>query len=157
LLPRLKTSEQFAAVLDASKLKGDKQATDSVAAGSTGIWRSTHFALHMVSYEALSQVIASPSASAPPDANKATIGVICPKRWSKRAVTRNTIKRQIYAVSSELAPQLPPAFLVVRQSASFARDQFASATSAALKRALRQELLGLLGKLSRAAQPSGAV
>jgi ribonuclease P protein component len=75
------------------------------------------------------------------------IGVICPKRWAKRAVTRNTIKRQIYAVSSELESQLPAACLVLRLAAGFSREQFPSATSPALKKALRAELLALLGKL----------
>ena len=76
-----------------------------------------------------------------------TIGVICPKRWAKRAVTRNTIKRQIYAVSSELEPQLPAVCLVLRLASGFSRELFPSATSTALKRAIRQELIGLFGKL----------
>lgn len=78
-----------------------------------------------------------------------TVGVICPKRWAKRAVTRNTIKRQIYAVSSELQAQLPAACIVLRLASGFSSEQFTSATSTALKRALREELLGLLGKLPR--------
>lgn len=131
LLPRLKTAEQFAAVLDASKQK---------AAQSAGVWRSAHFALHMAP---LGSGSATPS-SAPV---RPTIGVICPKRWAKRAVTRNTIKRQIYAVSSELESQLPAACLVLRLASGFSRETFPSATSAALKAALRAELLSLLGKL----------
>jgi ribonuclease P protein component len=131
LLPRLKTAEQFAAVLDASKQKS----------GGSGVWRSTHFVLHLAPTATLSP---SPTGAARP-----IIGVICPKRWAKRAVTRNTIKRQIYAVTHELATELPAACLVLRLSAAFSREEFTSATSAKLKVALRQELLSLLGKIAR--------
>jgi ribonuclease P protein component len=133
LLPRLKTAEQFAAVLDASKQKS----------ANSGIWRSVHFALHMAPMAALaSKPPPSPSTAGP------IIGVICPKRWAKRAVTRNTIKRQIYAVTRELHTQLPSACLVLRLASGFSREEFISATSPKLKHALRQELLGLLGKIT---------
>jgi ribonuclease P protein component len=131
LLPRLKTAEQFAAVLDASKLK---------AAQPAGMWRSAHFALHMAPLSSI-----APSASSA--TVRPTIGVICPKRWAKRAVTRNTIKRQIYAVSSELESQLPAACLVLRLASGFSREEFPSATSPALKATLRAELHTLFGKL----------
>ena len=129
MLPRLKTAEQFAAVLDASKHKAVQPA---------GVWRSTHFALHMAPLSAAQRFAAD---------NSSLIGVICPKRWAKRAVTRNTIKRQIYAVSSELQSQLPTACFVLRLASGFSREQFPSATSAALKRVVRQELMTLFGKL----------
>ena len=63
-----------------------------------------------------------------------------PKRWARRAVTRNTIKRQVYAVSERFADRLPPAAHVVRLRAAFDRKQFISATSEQLKLAVRQEL-----------------
>ena len=64
-----------------------------------------------------------------------------PKRWARRAVTRNTIKRQIYAVSPRFAQRLPQqAAHVVRLRAAFDRKQFISATSEQLKLAVRQEL-----------------
>lgn len=66
------------------------------------------------------------------------VGVMSPKRFAKRAVTRNLIKRQIYALASELP--LTPAAYVVRLTASFAKGQFKSASSDALKRAVRAEL-----------------
>ncbi len=74
------------------------------------------------------------------------IGVVCPKRFAKRAVTRNTIKRQIYAVSSELQTQLPCACLVLRLHAAFSGEEFRSATSRPLKSAIRAELLDLLSR-----------
>jgi ribonuclease P protein component len=133
LLPRLKTAEQFAAVLDASKLKAEGH----------GVWRSRHFVLH------LSPLATIDPPSATTTQTNTTVGVICPKRWAKRAVTRNTIKRQIYAVTHDLAPQLPRACLVLRLAAGFSREEFPSATSVALKHVVRSELLGLLGQISR--------
>lgn len=146
MLPRLKNAEQFAAALDASKQKP--------AQGNSGVWRSKHFVLHMAPLAVLQA--AQPLDTTRPEA-RATIGVICPKRWAKRAVTRNTIKRQIYAVSSELAFQLPPSCLVLRLASGFSREQFKSATSPALKSALRQELLDLFGKITRPAVPAPSV
>lgn len=68
------------------------------------------------------------------------IGALIPKRWARRAVTRNTIKRQIYTVSQAFEPRLPVAAHVVRLRAGFDRARFPSATSDALKRAVRGEL-----------------
>jgi ribonuclease P protein component len=71
------------------------------------------------------------------------MGVVLPKRWAKRAVTRNGIKRQIYNVSETFATRLPAAAHVVRLRSEFARAQFPSAWSDALKAAVRGELLKL--------------
>ncbi len=133
MLPHLKTAEQFAAVMDASKVR---PAAD--AAGWRGVLRSAHFALHLAPADLWPEQ----------PAQQATLGVICPKRWAKRAVTRNTIKRQVYAVSSELHPPLPSGYFVVRLASGFARAQFKSATSSALKQSVRSELLALFGKIT---------
>ena len=88
------------------------------------------------------------------------LGPLVPKRWAKRSVTRHTIKRQIYAVASEFDAQLqalPPAAYVVRLRAGFDRKQFISATSEPLKRAVRAELLQLLGHATRRKTPSSAM
>jgi len=74
------------------------------------------------------------------------IGALIPKRWAKRAVTRNAIKRQIYTVSQPVEPPLPVAAHVVRLRAGFDRKQFESATSDALKRAVRAELQELFSR-----------
>ncbi len=79
------------------------------------------------------------------------IGVVLPKRWAKRAVTRNSLRRQVYEVSRAVATQLPQAALVVRLRGGFDRQQFVSATSDALKRAAREELQQLLARVSRPA------
>lgn len=75
------------------------------------------------------------------------IGAVVPKRWAKRAVTRNGIKRQIYAVSADFATRLPSAALVVRLRTEFARTQFPSAWSDALKASVRGELQQLFAKV----------
>mgnify|MGYP006200813555 FL=1 len=75
------------------------------------------------------------------------VGVVIPKRWAKRAVTRNMVKRQIYALAQERLPVLPCAALVVRLRSGFDRKQFISATSDALKAAVRTELQQLYGRL----------
>jgi len=73
-----------------------------------------------------------------------------PKRWAKRAVTRNAIKRQIYNVSADFEPVLSERAHVVRLRAGFDRTRFVSASSDALKAAVRAELQKLF---SRARSP----
>jgi ribonuclease P protein component len=108
------------------RLKTRAQFQAVMAAGIVA--RTAHFALHRMPVEA-----AEPS-----------IGVVLPKRWAKRAVTRNTIKRQVYTVSE--AARLPAAAYLVRLRVGFDRAQFPSAASDALKRAVRGELTQLFGR-----------
>lgn len=70
------------------------------------------------------------------------VGVMSAKRFAKRAVTRNLIKRQIYALTQE-AP-LTPAAYAIRLRATFSRETYPSASSDALKRVVRAELQTLL-------------
>ena len=81
------------------------------------------------------------------------MGAMVPKRWARRAVTRNAIKRQIYNVSSLFEQRLPHAAHVVRLRAGFDRKQFVSASSDALKMAVRCELMELF---TRACPKGGA-
>ncbi len=123
----------------------------AVMSGQT-VSRTPHFALHRVALQpnlmskavdsaAVVSVPSAPALSKPLFAVQDTwLGVIVPKRWAKRAVTRNTIKRQIYAVSTDSSCHLPPAAHVVRLRAGFDRAQFISATSDKLKIAVRAEL-----------------
>ena len=67
-----------------------------------------------------------------------------PKRWAKRAVTRNAIKRQIYTVSAEFFHSYPLAAFVVRLRSSFPRTEFFSAVSDQLKLAVRAEIQALM-------------
>ena len=124
-----------------------------MAAGTVS--RTPHFALHRA---ALDVVPATPVESPVPlfAAQGVWMGALVPKRWARRAVTRNAIKRQIYAVSAILEPRLPTAAHVVRLRTGFDRAHFPSATSDALKRAVRAELEQLFAQALRANSPSVA-
>jgi len=78
------------------------------------------------------------------------LGAMVPKRWAKRAVTRNTIRRQIYAVSACYEAALAERAQVVRLRAEFDRTQFPSATSPALVSAVKAELHMLFAHLQSA-------
>lgn len=129
-------------------------------AGGT-VSRTPHFALHRLALTAA----APAAADLPPEGPDVSperegqalfvvsggqptvwLGAMVPKRWAKRAVTRNTIKRQIYQLAREFEPRLMPAAHVVRLRAGFDRKQFISATSEVLKQAVRTELTQLLRK-----------
>ena len=79
---------------------------------------------------------------------------MAPKRWARRAVTRNTIKRQIYSVVALFEARLPQAAYVVRLRATFDRKQFVSARSDLLKQAVRAELLELFERAVQGGGPS---
>jgi ribonuclease P protein component len=139
---RLKTRPQFQAAL----------------AGGT-VARTPHFALHRLTLPAhvhTLQAIADRAGPAPDEVQAlfaldgAWLGAMVPKRWARRAVTRNTIKRQIYVVSDLFVQRLPCAAYVVRLRATFDRRQFISATSEPLKMAVRQELEQLFERGARA-------
>jgi len=127
-MQRLQTRAQFQAVL----------------AGST-VARTAHFALHRCALD-------GPSHAAVPlfTVDDVWIGAMVPKRWAKRAVTRNAIKRQIYNVSASADVVLPRAAHVVRLRAGFDRKEFVSASSERLKAAVRAELQQLLARAAGA-------
>lgn len=148
-LQRLKTRSQFQAVL----------------AGGT-LAKTAHFALHCLK---LDKPVNKSLADAPFAVRERALfavadvwmGALVPKRWAKRAVTRNAIKRQIYSVSQDFAPTLPVAAHVVRLRSGFAHAQFPSATSDALMAAVRQEMQQLFAaaagrRADAAARNSGA-
>jgi ribonuclease P protein component len=120
---------QFDAVL------GTRSALSKVA-------RSEHFFVHRLSIVPENQHLFKSDAGQSPDTAIVFMGVMSPKRFAKRAVTRNLIKRQIYSLATEL-PLLPAAY-VIRLRASFAKEHFKSASSDALKRAVRAELRSLM-------------
>jgi ribonuclease P protein component len=139
-LQRLKTRSQFQAVL----------------AGST-VARTAHFALHRVALDApvngnkpLASVMTSDTALFA--LSDVWLGAMVAKRWAKRAVTRNAIKRQIYSVSADFEAMLPVAAHVVRLRAAIDSKQFISATSAALKMAVRLELQQLFARATARSQ-----
>lgn len=110
--------------------------------------KTPHFALHQASLEARSgEVLLFPT-------RDAWLGVLIPKRWARRAVTRNTIRRQIYEVARTLPTAMPAAAWVVRLRSEFSRKQFVSATSEPLKEAVRAELQSLLRRAPLPAPPA---
>jgi ribonuclease P protein component len=119
---------------------------EAAMAGGT-ISRTAHFVLHRAPLDAPSAptgLEARTSRALFAVRNEPWIGAVVPKRWAKRAVTRNGIKRQIYNVSAAFEARLPHAAHVVRLRAGF--PQFTSAWSEGLKLAVRQELQQLFEK-----------
>ena len=103
--------------------------------------KTAHFALHRSALDA-------PTDGRPLfPVSAAWVGVVLPKRWARRAVTRNAIRRQIHELSRLHANALPRAAWVIRLRSEFSRKQFVSATSEPLKRAVRVELEQLLGRV----------
>ncbi|MDR2852560.1 MAG: ribonuclease P protein component [Burkholderiaceae bacterium] len=120
---RLQTRAQFQAVL-----------------ASMTVARTAHFALHR---RALNGAQALASSALFGGAGDVWIGAITPKRWARRAVTRNAIRRQVYALAHEFAARLPAAAHLVRLRAGFDRSRFRSADSPALRVAVCAELRAL--------------
>ena len=125
-------------------------------AGGT-VSRTPHFVLHRAPLAPAGDAARPDSASVPQAGghalfavhDEAWMGAIVPKRWAKRAVTRNGIKRQIYTVSEAFASRLPAAAHVVRLRMDFARKEFPSAWSDALHDSVRGELLQLFEQARR--------
>lgn len=72
------------------------------------------------------------------------LGVVVPKRHAKRAVTRTLIKRQMRAAVARHAGGLPQGLWVLRLRSPFDPKQFSSASSEALRAAVRSELDAVL-------------
>jgi ribonuclease P protein component len=126
-----------------------RQQFQAVMAGAP-VAKTPHFALHRAALDA-------PVEGKPlfPVAD-AWLGVLLPKRWARRAVTRNAIRRQIYEVARHRSAPLPHAAWVVRLRSEFSRKQFVSATSDALKQAVRAELEQLLSRAQLPKQAASA-
>jgi ribonuclease P protein component len=133
-MQRLKTRPQFQAAL---------------AGGSVA--RTAHFVLHrlMLDPAAGGEAPAVGAAHALMAPGHVWLGALVPKRWARRAVTRNAIRRQIYRIASDFEPQLAPAAHVVRLRAAFDRKVYVSASSDALKGAVRDELRALFERANR--------
>ena len=128
-MQRLKTRAQF----------------QSVMAGAL-IAKTKHFALHrkVLHSQVVSADCGMSEAVSLFHGSDAWIGAMVPKRWAKRAVTRNAIKRQIYTVSADFSHQYSQAAFVVRLRSTFSVKEFVSATSDQLKQAVRIEVQTLM-------------
>lgn len=134
-MQRIQTRAQFQAVL----------------AGDT-VSRAPHFVLHRlmtpVHQTPLQQPLFVPTTL--------YLGALLPKRWARRAVTRNLLRRQIYSVGAFHAQALAPVAYVVRLRRGFDPAAFVSASSAQLRWAVRTELMQLFGRAQAAAPLTGA-
>lgn len=133
-MQRLKNRQQFQAVL----------------AGNV-VAKTEHFALHrnglhaQASQTNLKKSVAGDIGSPVLFPGQSVwIGAMVPKRWARRAVTRNSIKRQIYTVSADFSNSYALAAFVVRLRKEFSRKEFISATSRCLTEAVRAEVVALM-------------
>ena len=78
------------------------------------------------------------------------LGAMVPKRWARRAVTRNLIKRQIYSLGEQHLGAAADAAYLVRLRSGYDRLQFRSAASDALKASVRAEIEQLFARAARA-------
>ena len=72
--------------------------------------------------------------------------MVIPKRQARRAVTRNALRRQMVVAVSRWHDRMDTAVWVLRLRAGFDREAFPSATSAALRHAVRLELDRLMAR-----------
>lgn len=131
---RLKTRAQFQAVMNAGTLA-----------------KTPHFVLHAAvpTRPCADDVVAAPEVPALTGTGP-WLGALVPKRWARHAVTRNLIRRQVYAVGARQAAAWEAAACVVRLRSGFDRRVFVSARSDALRDAVRSELETLYAQAGRA-------
>lgn len=113
---------------------------DAVLAGQV-LAKTSHFVLHSrdLDMQALTQ-LGLPR-------GQVLLSPMVPKRWARRAVTRNLIKRQIRAMAWDQAQHWPQRGYVVRLRAGFKPPMFVSASSDVLRKAVRQELQQLFAQV----------
>lgn len=76
-------------------------------------------------------------------------GYALPKRFARRAVTRQLLKRQMREAMQRHADRLPSGLWVLRLRAPFDAREFVSAASVPLRLAARTELDALLSAAAR--------
>lgn len=119
---------------------------------SSVVAKTPHFVLHKWSVTKTVKAATGPGFEKAPALfveGVLLLGALTPKRWAKRAVTRNLIKRQIFNVTQTMAHHLEPTAYVVHLRSGFSVRQFPSASSEALKAAVRTELMQLFTGLSQ--------
>lgn len=104
-----------------------------------------HFALHHLSLHAVPGAPDTGSQALFSDHDGLWLDALVPKRWARRAVRRNLIRRQMHAVGAQLLAHSTDAWLL-RLRAPWDRAAYPSASSLPLKRAVRGELLELLAR-----------
>ena len=139
---------------DASVWPSDKAAFDSsmnslkswkefqtVMSGSINS-RTAYFSLHSCDKGVLDQTINTKT-----EKEQILFGALVPKRFAKRAVTRNSIKRQIRSVLSEQTNLSERKAYVIRLHKDLKSLYLKSANSEVLKKLIRNDLIVLFDKL----------
>ena len=135
-MQRLKTRPQFQATM----------------AGET-VARTAHFALHRLVLGDAARASLEPGGPPLFGVPGVWLGAMTPKRCARRAVTRNAIRRQIYALGEQLDPPLTDQAYLIRLRAAYSPAQFPSARSEALRHAVRAELLQLFQRIQPSCAP----
>jgi ribonuclease P protein component len=117
-------------------LKLANQAQFEQVMASELLVRSPHFVVHMAKI--------GNDAS---ENNANFIGLIVPKKWAKKAVARNAIKRQVIETWRQWVCDKPAMAYVVRLKSSWKINQFKSAVSNQFKESLRLELSHLFATI----------
>jgi ribonuclease P protein component len=115
---------------------------------SASIAKTSHFSLHAAPRRPAELQLPTEAA---PDRNKAVdnlpaLLLVVPKRHAKRAVTRNLIKRQMRQAARARGEALGAGSVLIRLRGGFDVRQFPSAASAALRDAVRSELVMLFDR-----------
>lgn len=131
---RLKNREQFQALLK-----------------SMGFVRTEHFVMHRLVLQTLELAPLAPPLAAFENGKPGSwLGAMVPKRWARRAVTRNLIKRQIYSFELPAELTMQNTAYLVRLRSVFDRQNHKSASSEVLRGAVRAEIEQLYSKAARA-------
>ncbi len=116
--------------------------------------RSAHFVVHHLvaapsrARPRLSTGLDTPALGSVDDLpGQAWLGAVVPKRYARRAVTRNAVRRAVRETALHRQPPLAHGLWIVRLNGAFDRARFVSATSDALVSAVRAELVGLLARV----------
>lgn len=116
---------------------------------SPSLARTEHFVLHGLVLQPLSGRLATQVPALFP-ATGPWLGAVTPKRWAKRAVTRNLIRRQIYSVAEQhlltMGVSASDRVYLVRLRAAYASEQFRSAASSMLRQTVHTELERLFAR-----------
>ena len=144
-----------------------KSADFALASAAPAVGKSAHFVLHHLAASPASAV-RPPKKPIAQDLSTATapnraqtvdntqsppcwwLGLVVPKRHAKRAVTRSLLKRQMRAQVQGSLEHLPPGQWVIRLRAPFSASSYASAASAPLREAAREELEQVFAALPHA-------
>jgi ribonuclease P protein component len=91
-----------------------------------------------------------------PSSPRLALGIVVPKRFARRAVTRTLIKRELRAAWRRGAPVLDAGAWLVRLRAVFDASRFRSAASSALRTAVRLEVEQVVERCAATSTASSA-